>query len=605
LLKKRLSALILAPALILVGLAAPGLGGPQERLALKKPRVPAKVAIEDPPLFPLKKVKAGQRGRGYTVFSSRLGPEPFDFEVLGVMNNYLGPGAHLIIARLIGKKIEKTGVISGMSGSPVYIDGKLVGAVGYRFGAFTDEAIAGITPIELMLDSFAKTTKKKRVAQGPGTFPETTWGRATPISVPITTQGMQPQVLKAFEPIFAERGYGPLMPGAGGGRVGAGLSPPERFYAGGPITGVLVDGDINMAGLGTVTWVRGNQFLAFGHPFMGVGESTMVVKNAEVITTVSSDSGSWKMGQPTATVGSLTDDRLFAIAGTMGKRGHAIPMSLTLDPKGSGGDSAQERLSFSLSPHDKDLPLFAAITVATALSNRTDRELGGTWSVAGKVGLSGKGQAQFARTLVDERRGLEVPAAMVVLEELGDLVDQPFGTLEIESIDVVIGRDRDLRFDRLVGLASPAPVRAGEKIPLKLRVSPWRKDPAFESVTIRIPAGLPAGKYDLLVADSYDAWITERRYGLIPQAWDLSTWLENRKMRPSDQTLNVYVILDQEGPMFDGLAMPGLPTSLQELLPPGKGMSGGDVDGHAIKVKTVKRPAHFFGSMKTKLIIQD
>jgi len=137
--------------------------------------------VEDPPVFPLKDIKPGLHGKGYTVFDSRKGLEPFDVEILGVMEGYLGPGEDLIIAKLAGKEIERTGVIAGMSGSPVYIDGKLVGAVGYRFGQFTKDPIAGITPIERMMTAATPAPIRPK---GPARSPTTgctrsraPWGR--------------------------------------------------------------------------------------------------------------------------------------------------------------------------------------------------------------------------------------------------------------------------------------------------------------------------------------------------------------------------------------------------------------------------------------------
>ena len=343
------------------------------------------VLRDGPPVFPLVDVKRGLRGEGYTVFASADGPERFEFVVLGVMKGYLGPGEDLIIARLVGEKIEHTGVISGMSGSPVFVDGKLVGAVGYRFGAFTKEPIAGITPIERMLavgdaptrslvgDARARGRPSAAVVDG------VVYGAPEPIAVPIAVSGLSPSVQAAFAPHFAARGLGPLVAASGGGaRVSSG-APVERLFASGPVAGLLVGGDVDMAGIGTVTWVKGDRFLAFGHPFKGSGESTMPVANAEIVTTVASEAGSFKLGQATTVVGRLTDDRVHAIAGTLGAPTESVPLDIVLTTKGPrAGRDAMTRFHMDVVNDREDAPLYAAVSLANILSGRVSSEEGGT-----------------------------------------------------------------------------------------------------------------------------------------------------------------------------------------------------------------------------------
>ena len=544
----------------------------------KDPSVPADVAIEGPPVFPLKDIKPGMVAKGHTVFSSLRGPEPFSAEILGVMEGYLGPGEDLIIARLVGEQIERTGVISGMSGSPVSIEGKVVGAVGYRFGQFTKDAIAGITPIErMMTGAVAPTSTTTKAAGKKPVFADTPWGRAEPIAIPLVVSGLAPGVADGFASLLAERGYGPLMAAGSSSSSGAASSAkPQRFYAAGPIAGMIVDGDVKMAGIGTVTWVQGERFLAFGHPFMGTGVSNMPVGNAHIVTTVASLAGSWKMGQATVPVGRLTDDRLHAIAGTMGELPRTVPVDLSVDlwsPR--KGADAKATYHFEVMDHPTDTPLFSAIAIANALQGRVTAENGGTFDVLVDVTTSRGDRVVLPARIADDTANPAVPTALAVLAGVSNVVESDFAEVKLQSLKVSLRGRSEIDLARIVAASTLGAARAGEEAELAVQLLPWRKALTEQRLRFRVPRGLAPGSYSVVVASDASASRIEREGGLIPLPRSYRDQIEQATLRAPPGSLSVYLVRDEESPRLMGETLPGLPPSLRQVTAGSGGFLGG------------------------------
>lgn len=557
--------------------------------AQELPRGPlpvADVAIDNPPIFPLSAVQRGVTGVGYTVFESAVGPEAFGVVVLGVMRNYLGPGEDLIIARLTGDRIRQTGVISGMSGSPVYVDGRVMGAVGYRFGAFTEEPIAGITPIERML-AVAKPLPTEglradaNASPASGSMrrqlPTSAWGVAEPIAVPIATAGMHPAVADGFADELRKRGYGPLVPAAatgGGGNTGLG-GTEAGIYAAGPVAGVLVSGDLMMAGIGTVTWVNRDRFLAFGHPFLGIGVSEMPVFHAEIVTTVASKAGSWKMGQATTPAGRLTDDRLHAIGGTLGAEARTMPMRVRLDMVGPRAEqNATDELSFRVVRHPTDTPLFAAIALANAMSSRVGVERSGTLVVEGNAKVSTGDDIRFVRRVSSDGGALEMSAAMLVLDELDEIVRNGILDVSLREVEVRVHREPTIRQAQITGVKAIRGIVPGTLTKLLVEVRRWEGGTFERTVDVRVPKGLPPGKYRLMALSPRAATRSEQEGGLWTLPSDFDEWVKARALSPSDGDISLYLMTDGEGLYLDGEGFPDVPVSFRDVLSEGGGSHG-------------------------------
>ncbi len=587
----------------LVGAFAATAAAPQNPI----PRVPPDVAVEDPPVFPLSQVQRGLKGYGYTVFASADGPERFEFEVLGVMRGYLGPGEDLIIAQLKGEKIERTGVIAGMSGSPVYVDGKLVGAVGYRFGNFTKDPIAGITPIERMKTAAsAPAVASRSPAVGPavhaGSRPAmTAGGRAEPIAIPVAVSGVHPVVLEAFSEKLDAAGYGPRVAAGGAGR-GRG-DTPRPFYASGPIAGTLVDGDIAMSGIGTVTWVKGKRFLAFGHPFNGTGQSVMPVSNAEILTTVAASSSSWKLGQATVPVGRLTDDRLHAIAGTMGEFPKTVDVTyaLALDGPRVSADATRE-VRLSIMRDGADAALFTAIGLANTLLNRVGAERGGTVDLGGTVKLStGDVITLRDRAALDNSAAVFIQVALGILGELASVVDSGLKDVQLDEVRITIRHRAEVERAELVAVRPEAPLVAGKQVRVRLQLQP-HEGKAFERVvTIDVPRGAGERTWTLEATDPDRAWRLLRSSGHVPQPTTWERLLASRALKPAPGSITLLLRTETEGVWLQGDGLATLPPSLSGLLDEGGGLQGTPLETRVITVGTLASPGLINGRASTKV----
>src|SRR4051812_6885204 len=331
-------------------------------------------------LMPVSEIKAGMIGVGRTVFEGSDLQE-FKAHILGVLHNVQGPHRDLILARLEGGPLAKTGVAAGMSGSPVFIDGRLIGAVSYSVGAFATEAIAGITPIEEMKDA-TEMIRRIPTQQARIELPITgerlaaalsaTYARIAPfanrpadvqvfgmsqaagtqlvamlrpISTPLVMNGFEPESAAILAGAFEAAGFTPVVGGAIGGQGGTDVKAMTGPLREGDAVGVsLVGGDLEMGATGTITHIDGNRVYAFGHPFFNVGPSQFPLTRAYVHAMLPSLMSSFKISAMGEVIGTMEQDRATAIAGTLGKGPVVIPM--TVAPQSPREDGANTKRPF-------------------------------------------------------------------------------------------------------------------------------------------------------------------------------------------------------------------------------------------------------------------
>ncbi len=479
-------------------------------------------------LYKLSEVKKGDRGVGYTVFTGATA-EPFDVEVLGVLKGMLGPGKDVILARLSGAKIEFTGVISGMSGSPVYVDGRLMGAVSYRFGAFTREPIAGITPIESMLAlnsdqvgpkplepkplalqrwSGALPVSKFRSAELPApvlNLPLLPEG-ARPITTPLSVAGLDPETVAHLSQNLSGAGF-MVAAGSAGGNTAA-LEPNQGSVAGtvpaapiapaSPIAALIVKGDMDIAAIGTVSFVDGNRVLAFGHPFLGQGHASFPMATAAILNTLASEAGSYKQGAPAKYVGIIDQDRLTAIGGTLGQAAPMIPLDVFVRhadrPKTDGW-----RTQVQIADNPDFLPLMLDSVVASAGARRLGYEAGGTVSMLARIEVAG-------RTLeIDEVYSAPAPlriaayASRDLANTVGILVSSELGVVKVDKVSVQLVVSPDVTTSDIEALhPDQRVVRPGQSLGVTVVMRPYRG--ASEKVRIEVPIPADAsGELELFV----------------------------------------------------------------------------------------------------------
>ena len=362
------------------------------------------VAPSGAKIFPLAEVRRGLHGVAYTVFEG-VTPEPMEVEILGVLKDAIGPGQDMILARLHGEKPEYTGVVAGMSGSPVYVDGRLVGAISYRIGQFSKEPICGITPIEQMFEvrdgqavggervaavgqngqgrrrnteilSGAQNDDSRentgilpapasklagdpvRSAQNDGVEKAVAGGgEVQPIETALVFGGFSQEAVERFGGQFRALGMTPV---AGlGGAAEPGTKQPEPLVPGSAVSAILVRGDLSISGTCTVTYVDPTQLLACGHPITQFGRVSMPMTKAEVVATLASPLNAFKIINTTETVGSFTEDRASAILGRFGVAARMIPVSVEVIPEtpDKGAEAAVKQVAAQGGGHGAGLPI--------------------------------------------------------------------------------------------------------------------------------------------------------------------------------------------------------------------------------------------------------
>jgi hypothetical protein len=476
-------------------------------------------------------VKPGMVGVGRTVFSGTT-LEEFTVHVLGVLRNVIAPNRDLILARLEGGPLADTGVIAGMSGSPVYVEGRLIGAVSYSLGQFPKEPIAGITPIAEMTD--ATTMPRAPVGTRPVALswpyrPDellAVWGRELgaarpagvavgagldlavagvtmrPIAVPLSASGFAPDVITAVSPTLAAAG---LLPVTGQVPTRAANPAPRRLQPGDAVGVSLLTGDFELGATGTVTHVDGDRVYAFGHPLYNLGPTAFPMTTATVHVVLPSLMQSSKLASFGPVIGTLQQDRATAIAGTLGAGPALIPMTVTLNSNRLGART----FSFGVVRDATFTPLLAYLAVANVLT-AFERATGpASITVKGTATIRSHGDLAFEDVFSgDQAIG---PAAAYVAGPLTQLFRNATEPVDIDRIALTVDASEETRAARIerVWLDTPRP-RAGGSATVSVAL----RGPGGEEIVKRVPITFPAnvtGPLQLLVADGARASADDRR----------------------------------------------------------------------------------------------
>ena len=430
---------------------------------------------------------------GVTVFAGDQ-PEPFTAEVLDTLPHALGPRVPLILARLRGKKIEHTGVIAGMSGSPVYDkDGQLIGAVGYRFGSFSKEPIAGITPIAHM----RATLTGQQLVGSPSANLQT-------VQVPLVVAGLDASVSEPLIEQLSAVTAAPLRAVAGGGFSTG--ETPEQLVNGGALAVVMAKGDINLFALGTVTEVTQDTFIGFGHPMFGWGELAIPVATATVSTTIASPANAFKIGRLGRLVGTMTQDRLPAIAGTLGSPAPMIPVQIDV------GEAKPIRVDLAI--HRRITPQILASVTQQAALRRTGFDAGGTVGLTGTL-TTAHGPVQINEWVAHPHHpGAAAAVAQSLRWITGLLLDNPLGSIAIQGAQLRVLRLPETHVESLRGvdLLNPTP-RSGDDLDLRFRWRRYQRQDRYQSLSITLDRTLNPGEAQVVVAAGSSIDAIERHCG--------------------------------------------------------------------------------------------
>jgi hypothetical protein len=523
------------------------------------------------PIIRIDEVKAGQKGYGLSVFSGSE-PERFEVEVVGILRNQNAVDMSYILARLTGKGLEKSGVASGMSGSPVFLDGRLAGAVAFSW-PFSHEAIAGITPIE----SMRQLSGLKGMEPITPIPPVPVIQLADLLSGKIPPDLLQRELAKLRPHMvndgvasvqwttsgFGEQSQGVLRQ-ALGSVSSAGKARPgdadEDLKLGSAVGAVLVDGDFRLAAIGTVTDRYGDQVLAFGHPFLGLGPIDVPMASAEVVMVLSNQNSSFKISNLGEEVGAFEQDRKAGIQGRLGVKASTVPMVLRLS--GGGSDKPREfkmRLA--------DVPLYTPMLVSSSLvaglesASYTSGSQG--LDVTARFRLKKYGDLEVKQSFDgDSATGEAAAFLMAVASYVSQSAIEKVG---FEDIQVDVSQSLQPRAATLVGAqADRTVVRPGERVRINLDLAAYRGERFRHSVALDLPEDLPAGRYSLLIGDGASA--DGARLTLEPtDPVNFPQLLELLRSLHSRRDLVVLGVYGGPGLSVAGEVMPRLPASVRSL----------------------------------------
>ena len=516
----------------------------------------------------LAEVKRGMKGVAYTVFEG-VNPEPMPVEILGVLRDALGPGQDMILARLHGDKPEYTGVVAGMSGSPVYIDGRLVGAISYRIGQFTKEPIAGITPIESMLQvrdgEVAAPAGMQRAAvksDGSDGQPD-----MRPMETPLVFGGFNRETVERFGDKFRELGLSPV---AGLGGADPTAVQPEPLVPGSAVSAVLVRGDLSMAGTCTVTYVDPTRLLACGHPITQYGPVDMPMTKAEVLTSLASPLNSFKIVNTTETVGAFTEDRASAIMGRFGVKARMIPVEVEVVPPANAEKPAGtvKTLHFEVLDNRQLTPSTMLVSVYQSLQTNNTAAEEMSYRLTGELGVKGLPAVRIQGMMTqNEFFSGTINAALLVNDRFskvyGNALEQPVVTgLKLRAEAIPSRMTAVLESARL----SRIDAHAGDEIEVEATLHPYQAEARMVRVKVKLPAELAPGTMRVVVSDGATVDRLTTRTGA--QQTGLADMVAAMNRLHANDRVYVTLLDHTAQAVLEGQALPGVPLSMANVLEP-------------------------------------
>jgi len=569
--------------------------------------------------MPLSEIKEGMRGTARSVFRGTE-PEEFNVEILGVVPGGVGPKQDLIVCRLSGGPADRTGVFAGMSGSPVHVNGKLLGAISYSF-PFSKEPICGITPIEQMvsifeqkqigqasvteppsfsfgemvssyqpgqLNEFAVSESARLSGMSPNSMLMAVAGQTfRPIATPITFSGFSQATLDRFSPQLLQAGLIPVA--AAGGSTA--ITPmkkaePNTLTGGRSVSMHLARGDYGMAASGTVTMRDGEKIYAFGHPFLGLGTSDLAMSESHVVTVVPSVNNSFKLAVSDSLVGSMTQDRATGVFGKLGTTPKMIPVRLSMTT--SRGQN--QTLNFEIARDETLTPLLLNITIYNTLLAQ-ERSIGdSTLVLDGTVRIANKTPIRMLRRF-SGGQAFQI-AAGAASAPIGSMLRGQFSDLDFESIELDLKVQDGSSVATLDRLAiDRTQVRAGETIMVQAFARSSAGSVFVHNIPVKIDPEMTAGVYSLTVGDGAAIQKTEAIQQFVPK--DLNDMIDTiNKLRLPDR-LYAKISRSSTGAVIGTSEMPNLPPSVMATLNNDR-MTGGSkpVVQTSVKVTEIS-PAKF------------
>ena len=545
----------------------------------------ATVAGGPPPssvgVFPLEQVHRGLHGTAWTVFEGTV-PEPMDVEILGVLHGARGPHRDLILARLHGEKPEYTGVVAGMSGSPVYIEGKLAGALSYRIGQFSKEPIAGITPIEQMLE--VRDLEGQASPQVAEKETDTSAGGLTfsAMETPLMMSGFQPEAIRLWKEKMAGTGLDVIS--AGGGMAGSSEKKPAQLpgqapnpthpvgkaaddfgpiVPGSAVSLELARGDVEIAATCTVTYVDPKRLLACGHPVLQSGPVSLPMTSTEVLATLPSPMNAFKIVNTGNEIGAFTEDRDAAIGGVLGAKARMIPVSISVS---DGAKTVERRVEVldlpSLTPQAVLVSVYQVLLESNQSSALT------SYHVTGEIAVRGEAPVPVnAWGTPGETMAAQLAAALGVADGFNRLYANATRLGPMESVRLhidVLAQDMrtELESARLI---SSSIVHAGDTVEVEATLRPWQQPARNVRIPFRIPARLEPGTLRLMVGSAATLDRTLDAARPPGTANESATAARLRSLHAADQVY-VSLLLPESQASMAGNTLDSLPLSMANTM---------------------------------------
>jgi hypothetical protein len=543
-------------------------------------------------------IKPGMQGIAWTVFQGSE-PEAMPVEIIGLLKNALGPKQDLIFAKLGGPAV-RTNVAGGMSGSPVYIDGKLAGAISRRVSTFSPDTICGITPIEQMLEVSALDDSRPANSRAPGNngprasipIPSDLVARAVaagassdllrqaaamvPIETPLVFSGFQENVLRDVAPMLQQLGMA-VVQGGGGGSTTSGSKPvagwEKALRPGQGIAGMLVSGDMAVSVQGTVTYNDGRRVLAFGHSMQNFGQVEMPMSRSDVLLTMASSYQPNKFANTGEVVGAIRQDRAGGILGILGEQAETIPMHVTVRSFAENGSvRASKEYRFNVFVEERYTPTLVMTALYNTLSGMNEFGEDNTYRLSGKVEMDGGSTLSLAT--MQSSGDSNAPAPMLLAGWVGDR----FNRLFLNSVTQPRFKGAEVNVDLLPerrvasienAWAATSEAEAGQTVSVKVFLRPFRGERLVRDIDVKLPTGLPPGQHRILLSDADTLNRMQSGAGRANRFIDLNETISLINQERSNTQLYVSLMQTASTVYYDDKILPSLPASALNVMQTG------------------------------------
>lgn len=540
--------------------------------------------------MPLSEIRKGMHGYGLTVFDgTKL--EKFDVTIIGVLHN-VGPGQDMILASVDSPVIQRAGVIAGMSGSPIYIDGKVIGALAYSW-QFAKAPVAGITPIGEMLkiadagrpeppyvaaetpeisgseflkaliDQKTPEMFQKMMGGLGGAKPASAFSAIKPIAVPLSLSSFAPGTIARFSNYLDGMGFVAVPSGSSTGASTPVEQSQTTFHEGDPVSAVLLNGDFNVAATGTVTLVDGKRIYAFGHPFLDMGSISFPMAESEIVGVMPSLASSFKFANTGAIVGAFRQDRSTGIMGMVGEHADMIPIELTVE-----GSGPTQTYHVNIVRHSMLSPLILAMAADTVVANAQRAAGERTVILDSEIKVKGFSDPIHLREgWAGAQARQAIPAYLAVVA--GYVMSNEFRRADIESIKIHLRHEDAIKTAKLMEASIDTPptgqFHPGDVVKVRTVLKPYRGDPFTETFDVRIPENESPGSAYILVGSG--SVLNQIDFSLVPP--DPRTLAQVlavlKRLRPStDLTVGLYS--SAEGAVTEGVYLPDLPPTMRAVV---------------------------------------